>query len=219
MIVAVVPAYNECTRIGCTVRSLFGHVDLIVVIDDGSTDNTAQMAKEAGAHVLVHSVNRGQGAALQTGHLYAQHIGAEYIVHFDGDGQLDAEDIAPAVAALRLSDKQVLLGSRYLGKKNGVPTIKKYVVHPLSKVLDRAFGGLKLSDVHNGFRIIRHDALDRLVITQDRMAHASEIPQLIRKHELSFMEYPVHVTYHEYGQRASGGIRIVKDLILGKLMN
>ncbi|MBT4153838.1 MAG: glycosyltransferase family 2 protein [Candidatus Magasanikbacteria bacterium] len=218
MIVAIVPAYNEEARIGCTVRSLFGHVDSVVVIDDGSGDNSRLKAREAGAHVLHHAVNRGQGAALQTGHEYARSNGASYVVHFDGDGQFHAEDIAPALAALKSAQVQVLLGSRYLRKGSNVPLMKKYLVHPLSKILDRVFGGLKLSDVHNGFRIIRVDALDHIVITQDRMAHASQIPQLIRKHKLSYIEHPIQVTYHQYGQSVSGGVHIVKDLLLGKLM-
>ncbi len=108
MFVAVVPAYNEEKRIGSVVRSLFGHVDEVVVVDDASADNTIQEAQNAGATVLIHRVNRGQGAALETGHAYARKHGAQFVIHFDGDGQFRVEDIAPALEHLQESNADIL---------------------------------------------------------------------------------------------------------------
>ena len=93
MFLAIVPAYNESKRIGSVVRSLFDHVDMVVVVDDASRDATATLAQQAGATVLQHTVNRGQGAALETGHAYARSIDATYVLHFDGDGQCNLLNI------------------------------------------------------------------------------------------------------------------------------
>lgn len=220
MRLAIVPAYNEEKQIGSVVRSLFDHVDEVVVVDDCSRDRTAQQAKEAGATVILHTINRGQGAALQTGHAYAQQRGAQYVIHFDGDGQLDVADIAPALETMQKHDADILFGARIHDAQAKIPWTKKYIIHPLAKIFDYFFGGkLKLSDSHNGFRIIHGRALDTVVITQDRMAHASEIPAIVAREGLRYVEHPVRITYHEYGQRFSGGLRVVKDIIFGKFIS
>ena len=93
MFIAIVPAHNEESSIGSVVRSLVRHVDQVVVVDDGSRDATAKEAASAGAVVLRHAINRGQGAALETGHEYARRAGADFVLHFDADGQFDAADV------------------------------------------------------------------------------------------------------------------------------
>lgn len=215
MFVAIVPAYNEQERIGSVVRSLFGHVDEVVVVDDCSSDKTSQVAREFGATVIRHRLNRGQGAALETGHEYARQSGALYVLHFDGDGQMSVEDILPALESLKRSEADILLGSRFLGKESNMPFFKKYILGPVSRLIDRFFSKIKLSDAHNGFRILNQNALSKIVITQDRMAHASEIPMLIHRHNLKYIEFPVKVTYHEYGQSPLAGFSVLKDLIIG----
>lgn len=218
MFIAIVPAYNEEKNIGSVVRSLFRHVDQVVVVDDCSRDRTADEAKAAGAVVLVHEINRGQGAALETGHTYARQAGAKYVIHFDGDGQFSVDDIRPALEHLQKHNADILLGSRFLDARSNVPWLKKYFLHPIAKIINRLFGGLYLSDVHNGFRVLSRRALDHIEINQDRMAHATEIPYLVRKHNLAYVEFPVKVTYKEYGQSGLSGIAIVKDLFLDKFI-
>lgn len=218
MFVAIVPAYNEEERIGSVVRSLFEQVDQVVVIDDSSSDNTREEARAAGAIVLTHEINRGQGAALETGHMYARLIGADYVVHFDGDGQFSVDDIESAYRHLQEMRVDIVFGSRYLQKQSRLPWFKRFILHPLGKLVDRLFGGLRLSDAHNGFRLMNRTALDRLILRQDRMAHASEIPALVRKHNLRHSEIPVSVTYHEYGQSAAGGFRVVQDLVVDRFI-
>lgn len=226
MVLAIVPAYNEEKTIGSVVRSLLCHVDRVVVVDDGSLDKTGRLAREAGAVVFCHSLNRGQGAALETGHEYARGIGADFVVHFDADGQFDADDIPPALSALQTSGADILFGSRFLRDCNqsnphfnaSMPFSKKYIFHPIARVVNKFFSTVHLSDAHNGFRILNRRALDAIRITQDRMAHATEIPVLVKKHKLRHIEFPVKVVYREYGQRASGGVEIVKDLVMGKFM-
>ncbi len=218
MFIAIVPAYNEEKNIGSVVRSLFSHVDQVVVVDDCSSDRTVEEAKVAGATVLVHTINRGQGAALETGHEYARSVRAEYIIHFDGDGQFSVDDIRPAFDHLQKHNADVLLGSRFLDGRSNVPFFKKYILHPAAKIINRAFGGLYLSDVHNGFRILSRRALEYIKINQDRMAHATEIPHLVRKHNLRYVEFPVKVIYKKYGQSGLSGIDIIKDLFFGKFI-
>lgn len=218
MIVALVPAFNEENFLGSVLENLKPHVDEIVVVDDGSTDSTAEIANSFGVHVLVHPLNRGQGAALQTGHEYALQLGADYVVHFDADGQFLPEEIQPALAALQKSGADILFGSRFLGKKGNLPFTKRYIVHPVSRLINFFFGTPNMSDAHNGFRILNKKALSHLEIEQDRMAHATEIPAQVKRKGLSYIEFPVTVQYFEYGQNVKGGIHILKDLIVGQFI-
>lgn len=218
MFVAIIPAYNEEKNIGSVVRSLFVHTDKVVVVDDGSKDNTAGVAEAAGAIVLKHKINRGQGAALQTGHEYAKKINADYVLHFDADGQFDPADIAPALEKLKESNADILLGSRFLGKEANLPFFKKNIILPFARLFHKIFWQSSLTDAHNGFRILNKNALNKINITQDRMAHATEIIAQIRKNNLKYIEFPVKVVYREYGQGASGGLHIIKDLFLGKFI-
>ena len=219
MFIAIVPAFNEEVHIAFVVRALLDYVDEVVVVDDASCDRTASFAQEAGATVLSHEINRGQGAALQTGHEYALYKGATYVIHFDGHGQLDVLDIPEAKRVLDFCGVDIVLGSRFLGKDANIPFVKRYVLFPLGHVVNRFFAGMHLTDVHNGFRLFRGHVLDKLVITHDGMAHATEILALVKHHGFSYQEIPIHVTYHEYGQGARGGFRIVKDLIFGKFLS
>ncbi len=218
MFIAIIPAYNEEEKIGSVVRGLLNHVDSVVVVDDGSKDRTSEIAKQAGAVVLRHNINRGQGAALQTGHEYALANGADYVLHFDGDAQFDVLDVAPAFEKLKSTGADVLFGSRFLGKKSNIPFLKKNIIFPFARIFNRHFTGVKLTDIHNGFRIMNRKALENIKIKQDRMAHATEIIGLVRKKGLKYIEFPVKVVYCEYGQGFSGGLRILGDLFTNKFV-
>lgn len=215
MLLAVVPAFNEDKTIDSVVRGLFEHVDEVVVVDDGSTDMTNEYALKAGATVIRHAINRGQGAALQTGHEYARRVNASRIVHFDADGQFDPSDIAGAVEHLVREKADIVLGSRFLGNNESIPWSKRRILIPLARFIHRLAFGVKLTDAHNGFRVIGKKALMNLEITQDRMAHASQIPALASRARMRVVEYPVRVTYHSYGQRPRAAIGIIVDLITG----
>lgn len=233
MVCVIVPAYNEEKNIGRVVRGLFESASAasrlrtdkrvvaaefkIVVVDDGSTDNTGRLARDAGAVVIRHSLNRGQGAALETGDSYARGQGADAVVHFDADGQFNAADIAPALELMEKEQYDVILGSRFLDHRSRIPWLKRFLILPVSRWINYVFTGLKLTDVHNGFRIFSRRALENIIITQDGMAHNTEIPALIKKNHLRFKEYPVEVTYREMGQGIGGGLKIVSDLLMHKL--
>jgi len=220
MFLAIVPAFNEEKNIGSVVRDLFnrGGVDQVVVIDDGSSDNTAEEAQKAGAEVLKHRLNCGQGTALQTGHEYAKMVGADFVVHFDADGQFLSTEISEAWEYLKDSKANILFGSRFLNKKSAIPFLKRVVLIPLGRLVNYFLGAIPLTDPQAGFRILDRIALEKIQIDQPRMAHATEILVKTKKHNLKYVEYPVYVIYHRFGQNFSGGLKIIKDLLLGKFV-
>ncbi len=219
MVYIIVPAYNEAKNIGRVLRGLFEHGYVnVVVVDDGSTDNTAELAFAAGATVLRHVINRGQGAALQTGNEYAYQAGAAAVAHFDADGQFDPADIAGAIELLKTKQLDVVLGSRFLDSRSSIPWFKRYILLPVSRWINYVFTGLKLTDAHNGFRAFSGLALRKIAITHDRMAHNSEIVAKIKANNLRFEEYPVAVAYFERGQGIGEGFRIIRDLLFDSVL-
>ncbi len=219
----IIPAYNEATRSERFVVSLERLTSFpyqIVVIDDGSADATAQIASKW-VTVIRHPINRGQGAALMTGMQYALAQGADIIVHFDADGQMQPEDIAHVIAPLESQPElDVVLGSRFLGaaSDSSVPWLKKYFLQRPALWFQRLTTGLQLTDVHNGFRAFRASAVRKLDLQQDGMAHASEITAQIKKKHLKYQEVPVTIKYYEFGQGFGGGLHIIRDLIIRKII-
>ncbi|MSU75503.1 MAG: glycosyltransferase family 2 protein [Candidatus Magasanikbacteria bacterium] len=227
MLYVVVPAYNEAKNIGRVVRDLFKIEDgfrqisdgfKLIVVDDGSTDDTARVARDAGATVLSHPINRGQGAALHTGNEYARRHGADIVVHFDGDGQFSSGDIFPAIEKLKRENLDIVLGSRFLDTRSKLPWSKRHLLLPMSRWIQNVLTGVKLTDVHNGFRVMNRRALDMIEIIQDGMAHNTEIISQIKKYNLRFAEYPVAVKYNEYGQGLRGGFRIMHDVLFSHMV-
>lgn len=214
----VVPAYNEEAAIGPVIAELVASYD-VVVVDDGSTDATSEVARSAGATVLRHAINRGQGAALQTGITYALRRGADFVVTFDSDGQHRPEDIERLLAPLRSGRADVALGSRFIGSTERMPRRRRFLLRA-AVAFTRAASGARLTDAHNGLRAFSRRAASMIEIRLDRMAHASEIIDEIVRHRLRFEEIPVHVRYTDYstrkGQRSLGAIRILKDYLIGK---
>lgn len=215
----VIPAFNEAQHINKVIKDLKDNgYENIVVVDDGSVDQTYKQVKDTQVQVLQHVVNRGMGAALQTGNSFALLQGAEVIVHFDADGQMLASDIKAMVEPLINSQVDVTLGSRFLSARDEMPWSKKYLIQPLAKIINYFFTRLWLTDAHNGFRALSASAAEKIQITQDRMAHNTEIVEKIKKYNLKYKEIPVTIKYFEYGQSIGGGFKILRDLLLGKLI-
>lgn len=219
-IAIVIAAYNEGEAIGPVVEQVRAHCRWVIVVDDGSADQTAEVALAAGAHILRHPINLGQGAALQTGIDYALRLEAEYIVTFDADGQHAAEEVLPMVEHLRSTQSEIVLGSRFLGRAVNMSRSRAITLW-LAVWFTRLTTGLKLSDTHNGFRVLRASAARKLRIRQNRMAHASEILEQIARFELRYTEFPVTITYTSYsiakGQRMLHSFAIVKDQLMDRL--
>jgi polyprenyl-phospho-N-acetylgalactosaminyl synthase len=218
-IFAILPAYREAVVIGQVIASLRPFVPRIVVVDDGSNDDTGAVARQQGAIVLRHAVNRGQGAALRTGIAYALAAGADVLVTCDADDQHDAADL-PALLEPVLSGRcDVTLGSRFLARECHMPTSRRWLLR-LAVLFTRIHAGLPLTDAHNGLRAFSRHAAERIRITQDRMAHASEVVSEIRRCGLRYLEVPVNVRYTAYsrskGQTALGALRVAFDLWIGR---
>lgn len=215
-IACVIPAWNEEKHISTVIDKVKGLVDMIIVVDDCSRDRTSALAKEAGAFVLRHPINRGQGAALQTGSDYALKLGADIIVHFDADDQFAASEIVDVVTPIKNGEADIVFGSRFLEKKSDLPRLKKYLIWPLGRLVNRLFG-VKTSDPQSGFRAYTKEVAQSFRIENNGMAHCSEILIKLSRGHWRIQEIPITVTYHEYGQKFSGGIRILKDLFIQKI--
>ena len=216
----VVPAFNEESAVHDVVRNLKSEYEHVVVVDDGSRDKTSAEATRAGAVVLRHVLNRGQGAALQTGIDYALLHDAEVIVTFDADGQHRVEDVDDLVAALEKNNADIAIGSRFLNLRSNVPAFRRVLLRIATRFM-RLTSGVALSDAHNGLRAIRRNAAEKIHLTIDGMAHASEIVDQIYRHKLRVTEVPVVIHYSEYslrkGQSSLAAFRIAFDYLMKRL--
>lgn len=214
----IVPAYNEEGAIGDVISSLRNTGYRILVVDDGSRDGTADRAVEAGASVLRHMINLGQGAALQTGIDCALLRGADYIVTFDADGQHEVTEIGRLLAALNENEAEFALGSRFLGEVRGITRGRRILLRGAA-LFTRVTTGLSVTDSHNGFRAMTRRGASSISLRQNRMAHASEILHQIARSGLHYTEVPVTIKYTRYsvakGQRSSEAISILLDLFVG----
>ena len=216
----VIAAYNEESRLQETLSGLCNEDWHIVVVDDGSTDATFQNAQAFPVWVLQHPINCGQGAALKTGIDFALQQGAEVIVTFDADGQHAACEIPDLVNPVLKGDAEVALGSRFLGVAKDIPRLRQLTLK-LAILFTRLTSGLKLTDVHNGFRAFSRQAAETIQIRQPRMAHASEILDEIARLGIKYVEVPVTITYRtetlEKGQSSLGALKITGHLLAGRI--
>ena len=221
-ICVVIPAYNEAGTIGRVVSEVKEKVSEVVVVDDGSSDQTVSLAKQSGATTLTHFLNRGQGAALQTGIIFALKRGADIIITFDADGQHQTSEIDKIIKPLLLGEVDIVLGSRFLEltDKSKIP-LSKRIILKLAVWFTKIYTNLPVTDAHNGFRAFSKKAAELIEIKQDGMAHASEIIEQIKKHNLKFKEVAVSIIYTEYskqkGQRLSNSFKIIWDLFFGRI--
>lgn len=213
----MVPLYNEgqvVREVILQARAVFPN---IVCVDDGSSDNSADEAAAAGAVVVKHPINLGQGAALQTGLDYAMSDpSAEFFVTFDSDGQHGLDDALAMVTRLSEEPVDVIIGSRFLDGRTKPGRIKK-VVLKLAVIFENVSTGVRLTDAHNGLRALNRRAVSVIRIEQNRMAHASEIVAKIGQNKLRYAEHPVHIIYTDYsrakGQSVWNLVNILNDLI------
>jgi len=211
----VIAAYNEASMIARIVSEVRRAGYEVVVVDDGSKDATAQNARTAGAIVVQHPFNLGQGAALQSGIKFALANGAEAIVTFDADGQHAAADISRLIAALAEEHADFVLGSRFLDASSNIPPLRRLLLKAAA-VFTRITTGLRLTDAHNGLRAMTRRGAEAIRMRQNRMAHASELLAQIGSSGLHYVERPVTIHYSAYstakGQKTSDSVVILLDL-------
>lgn len=216
----VIPMYNEAEVIEKVVTNLINvrPNDNIILVNDGSSDKTLEICKKIpNIYILNHVTNLGAGAAQQTGIEFAKRLGLSYVVTYDADGQHDANDIEVFVQKMRENDYDIILGSRFLGKTINMPKLKGIVLKS-SIWFGYFFGGIKLTDSHNGFKVINIKKFPEFEIKQNGMSHGSEIIDIIKRNNLKFIECPHTITYTDYsmkkGQAISNSINIVVDYLI-----
>lgn len=213
----VIPMYNEGTVVEEVVREVRRTFPHVVCVDDGSRDQSAAAARAGGAVVVEHPINMGQGAALQTGFAYAlSDPRMTEVVTFDADGQHQVADAAGMVEKLRAEDLDVVIGSRFLDDRTEVARLRRLILKTAA-AYTRLTSGMALTDAHNGLRVLDRGLLERIAITQNRMAHASELVDKIGAAKVRWAEYPTHVIYSEYskakGQSLLNSVNILFELI------
>ncbi|MFW3120609.1 glycosyl transferase [Mycolicibacterium mageritense DSM 44476 = CIP 104973] len=219
----VIPAFNEASIIGdviSDVRSVFPNV---VCVDDGSRDDTADRAHLAGAYVVPHPVNLGQGAAIQTGVEYARsRPGAEVFVTFDADGQHQVKDVMRMIDRLGGDDVDLVVGTRFAGAVSHTPPLKRVILRAAA-ILSPQSRALGLTDAHNGLRVFNRKVADALDLTMNGMSHAGEFISLAYENHWRVAEEPVEILYTDYskskGQPLLNGVNIVFDGLLRRRLS
>lgn len=212
----IIPAWNEGTVLGGVVSEARETFPLVLVVDDGSQDSTSQVARRAGAQVIRHAINLGQGAALATGIAGALSLPqVRYLVTFDADGQHQVADAARMVARARQGDVQVVLGTRFAEGGTSEAGAAKRALLKAAVVYTRSTTRLPLTDTHNGLRVFSREFASGLRITERGMGHASQILDHLAASGAPWVELPVHIRYTEYsrakGQSMTNAVNIVFD--------
>lgn len=211
----VIAAYNEVGVIARVVGEVRRCGYTVLLIDDGSTDATAATAEKAGAVVIRHPLNLGQGAALQTGIEYALREGADVIVTFDADGQHRVADIDVLIDAMAKHNVDFVFGSRVLGGAINLPPTRRLLLKAATW-FTRITSGLSVTDTHNGLRAMTQRGAGAIRLRQNRMAHASEFLNQVSASRLKYIEVPVTIEYSAYslakGQKLGNSLSILVDL-------
>jgi len=220
-IIVVIPVYNEGPVIRQVITSLLKIVSTIIVVDDGSAVPVIDQLGNLPVVNIRHRVNLGQGAALQTGLTYARSLNPDIVITFDADGQHNEEDLKSLMAPIVSNQADVVLGSRFLPDSEKTVPFARRVTLQLARIINFLLSGVLLTDAHNGLRAMNKTALEKISLTENRMAHASEFLFEIKKHKLRFKEVPVHIRYTDYsrqkGQTGGDSIKVLFDLLLHKL--
>jgi polyprenyl-phospho-N-acetylgalactosaminyl synthase len=213
----VIPMYNEAAAIESVVEAVLSAFPHVVCVDDGSSDDSVSRALAAGAYVVQHPINLGQGASLQTGFEWALRdpLMTE-VITFDADGQHQIEDAVGMRQKLLDDNLDIVIGSRFLDERTQLDWAKKLVLRTAA-FYTRIATGTALTDAHNGLRVLNRDLVAKIRITQNRMAHASELVDQIGSLHAKWAEYPTHIVYTEYskakGQSLLNSINILVELL------
>ena len=194
MKIVCIPAYNEEKSIGDVVRRSLGHADKVLVCDDGSTDGTAKIAKEAGAEVILHRKNEGYGASIITLFDRAREENADIMITIDGDGQHNPDQIPLLISTLQENGVDVVIGSRFLDRSSNTPGYRRQGIKIITSAAN--FGaGFKVSDAQSGFRAYSRDAIRSIHPTETGMSVSTEILMKISNKGLSLAEVPITISY------------------------
>jgi glycosyltransferase involved in cell wall biosynthesis len=219
----VIPAYNEERVIFQTIRPIIQAGHKVVCVDDASNDATGQKALEAGAIVVRHMINSGQGASLQTGFDFISQKAenfkdVDYVVTFDADGQHSLDDLDQFLDAFRNDPElDIALGSRFLSIKFKGSRLKRLVLKTMAYISKYTLG-IRLTDRHNGFRVIKKDKLHHFKLKSSGYDHADEFLHIISFNNLRYIEVATNINYTDYsiakGQPMINGFKILFDRVI-----
>ena len=211
----LIPLFNEASVIEQLIKDLSVVFKNIVVVNDGSTDNSLEILEKLDIHLINHPINLGQGSAISTGFSYIYETTAEALITFDADGQHSIEDAKKFAEEILTTDVDVIFGSRFLEHSKNIPLLKRFVIKSAARITN-FISRISLTDTHNGMKAIRRDALYKLNINIDGYAFESELIQCVAKEKLGYSELPTNIIYTEYymakGQSIMNGFIILEDL-------
>ena len=199
--VAAIPCHNEERFIGSVVLRAKGYVDLVLVVDDGSSDSTQHVAQLAGATVIRHESNKGKGAAITSAFQYAREAGCSALVLLDGDGQHDPDDVPRLLRLVLNGEADMVVGSRFLQIKSNVPGYRVWGQQLLTFVTNLG-SQAKLTDSQSGFRAFSPKAIKALSFSEEGLSVESEMQFLAKEANLRLAEIPITVSYHDKARRS-----------------
>lgn len=218
MLIAI-PAYNEASAIGSVITAVlkkYPEADILVV-DDGSTDNTSEVASKAGAAVVRHRINRGLGGGIGTAIEWAKQHQTDVLITIDADGQHDPADIMKVAKPIMMNQADIVIGSRLKSISTSMPTDRK-ILNTLANLLTFLLFGVTTSDSQSGFRGFSKKAIQSVTLRTQRMEVSSEIFGEIQRLGLKYSEVPIRVVYTDYslqkGQSNSNSIPVLFRLII-----
>ncbi len=216
MLVAVIPAYNEATRVGNVVAAAKRYVDTVIVVDDGSTDTTAEAARRAGAHVIRHAENGGAGAATMTGIEAARRMGANAVVTLDADEQHDPSDIPRLLQPVK-DDKADIVFSNRFAHRNRIPLIRR-IFNGVGNIVTLLATGMWVQDSQSGYKVIGPRALAQIDLRMRGFEFCTEIVREASQHKWRIAQVPTKVIYSEYtlakGQSFGNGVKTAMKILL-----
>ena len=214
MLIAIIPAYNEERFIGSVVLKAKKYVDTVMVVDDGSTDLTAEIAQTAGAVVVPMDTNKGKGAALNYGFQKARELGAHAVVILDADGQHRPEEIPFVLTPIQEEKADIVVGSRYLERKSRVP-FARILGHRFFNSFTNWLAGTHVTDSQSGFRAFSSKALQQIDFESKDFSVESEMQFLATNKNLRLVEVPIVIQYTDRPKRPviTQGVTVLNGIL------
>lgn len=196
MIIATIPCFNEEPFIHDIVSRAQKYVDQVAVIDDGSSDNTADIAKSAGAKVVRHSSNMGAGAATRSCFQAAREAQADVVVTLDGDGQHDPDEIPLVLEPILNRRADLVIGSRFMNKSISVPAYRKFGINVITWLFNLG-SRTKVVDSQSCFRAYTREVIDNIPLTEKGFGFSVQLLIEARRRGFTIVEAPISCIYHE----------------------
>jgi glycosyltransferase involved in cell wall biosynthesis len=194
-VIAAIPCYNEESYIGNIVAQSLRHVDAVIVVDDGSTDDTARNAEARGASVVRHPANQGPGAAVATGFSAALEAGADVVVTLDGDDQHNPDEIPLLSSLIIKGQADIVVGSRFLGSGCTIPLYRRFGIGVITVLYNLRASG-RLRDSQSCFRAYSRRILEEIPLTERGFGFSVEILIRARRRGYRIVEVPISCVYH-----------------------